>query len=131
MNGPLASLMCRDRHFHGPCILSTQKLTKLSTITRCNANIAAFFALHSYQDANMFLEEYAQLASQDGEDGRENLKRLLAHATREKHSFWFINFKAEPGKRFMKRLEKYLPLQNVNEEPRRNYGAAGGGGLGR
>ena len=31
----------------------------------------------------MFIEEYAQLANQDGEDGRDNLKKLLAHATPE------------------------------------------------
>ena len=116
MNGPLASLMCRGRHFHASTILSTQKLTKLSTITRCNANIAAVFAFHSFQDADMFINEYAQLASEDGEDGRDNLKRLLAHATREKHSFLFINFKAEPAKRFMIRFEKYLTITNDDHE---------------
>ena len=93
-------------------ILSTQKLSELSTISRCNANIAAVFASHSHQDANMFIEEYAQLASQDGEDGRDNLRRLLLHATREKHSFVFINFKAPPETRFMLRFEKYLSIAN-------------------
>ena len=52
------------------------------------------------------------MASQDGGDGRDNLKRLLAHATREKHSFLFINFKAPPEKRFMLRFESYLSLSN-------------------
>ena len=65
-NGPLASLMCRGRHFHASTILSTQKLTKLSTITRCNANLAAIFAFHSFQDANMFIEEYAWPARTGG-----------------------------------------------------------------
>ena len=119
INGPLASLMCRGRHFDASTILSTQKLAKLNTITRCTANLAAVFAFHSFQDADMFINEYAQLASADGEDGRENLRRLLAHATREKHSFPFMNFKAEPAKRFMLQFEKYLSISNGNDdEPR-------------
>ena len=79
LDGPLASLMCRGRHFQTSTILSTQKLTKLSTITRCNANLAAIFAFASYQDAEHFINEYGQLASTDGTDGRENLRRLLHH----------------------------------------------------
>ena len=58
----------------------------------------------------MFIEEYGQLASLDGEDGRENLRKLLHHATREAPSFLFINFKAAPEKRFMLRFEKYLTI---------------------
>ena len=62
----------------------------------------------------MFIEEYGQLASKDGEDGRDNLRRILAHATKEKHSFLFINFKAPPEKRFMKRFEAYLGVETNN-----------------
>ena len=64
----------------------------------------------------MFINEYAQLASTDGSDGRENLRRLLAYATREPHSFLFINFKAPPEKRFMLRFEKYLTISNEGSE---------------
>ncbi len=60
----------------------------------------------------MSIEEYGQLASVDGEDGRDNLRKLLYYATKEKHSFLFINFKAPPEKRFMLRFERYL---TVNE----------------
>ena len=87
-------------------------MSKINTISRCNANIAVVFAFHSFQDAEMFITEYAQLASVDGEDGRDNLRRLLAHATRDKHSFLFINFKAPPEKRFMLRFEIYLSISN-------------------
>jgi hypothetical protein len=118
-NGPLASLMCRGRHFFASTILSTQKLTKLSTITRCNANVAAIFAFASFQDAEHFINEYGQLASTDGSDGRDNLRRLLAHATSEKHSFLFVNFKEEPGKRFMKRFESYLTIGNEGDDRER------------
>ncbi len=67
---------------------------------------------HSHQDADMFLQEYGQLASSDGKDGRDNLARLLQHATAEKHSFLFINFTAPPERRFMKNFEKYLSIQD-------------------
>ena len=112
VNGPLASLMCRGRHFQASTILSTQKLTKLSSVSRCNANLAAVFAFASFQDADHFINEYGQLASTDGTDGRDNLRRLLHHATKEKHSFLLVDFKAEPGKRFMKRFETYLTVGN-------------------
>ena len=59
----------------------------------------------------MFIEEYAQLASNDGEDGRDNLRKLLHHATKEKHSFLFINFKQPPEKRFMKNFDTYLSIE--------------------
>ena len=95
-NSPLATLMCRGRHSAINVILSTQQLSKLSTISRCNANAAVIFAFHSHQDAEMFLNEYGQLASTDGRDGRENLARLLQHATSTPHSFLFISFKAPP-----------------------------------
>ena len=116
-NSPLATLMCRGRHSAINVLLSTQKLSKLSTISRCNANAAIIVAFHSHQDADMFLQEYGQLASQDGRDGRDNLARLLQHATAEPHSFLFISFKAPPEKRFMKNFEKYLTIseEQVNE----------------
>ena len=112
-NSPLTTLMCRGRHSAVNLILSTQKLSKLSTISRCNANAAIIFAFHSYQDAEMFLNEYGQLASTDGKDGRDNLARLLQHATAEPHSFLFINFTAPPEKRFMKNFDKYLSIQEI------------------
>jgi len=93
-------------------IQSVQKLSKLSTISRCQANAIIVFAFHSYQDAEMFLNEYGALASVDGSDGRDNLARLLQHATSEPHSFPFINLVAPPEKRFMLRLEKYLSISN-------------------
>ena len=63
----------------------------------------------------MFIEEYGALASVDGEDGRDNLRRRPHHATKEKHSFLFINFKAPPEKRFMLRFEKYLSVANEHD----------------
>ena len=110
-NSPLATLMCRGRHSAINVILSTQKLSKLSTISRCNANAAVIFALHSHQDAEMFINEYGQLASTDGKDGRENLARLLQHATSTPHSFLFIDFKAPPERRFMNNFETYLSTE--------------------
>ena len=56
--------------------------------------------------------EYGQLASTDGQDGRENLTRLLQHATSSPHSFLFISFKAPLERRFMKNCETYLSIEN-------------------
>ena len=116
-NSPLTTLMCRGRHSAVNVILSTQKLSKLSTISRCNANAAIIFAFHSHQDADMFLQEYGQLASSDGKDGRDNLARMLQHATAEKHSFLFINFTAPPERRFMKNFDRYLSIQDGDLPP--------------
>ena len=117
LDGPLASLMCRGRHMHAGVILSTQKLSKLSTVSRCNANMASVFAFHSHQDAEMFINEYGALASEEGKDGRDNLRRLLAYATREPHSFLTILFKNPPEKRFMLRFESYLTINYDRGEP--------------
>ena len=59
----------------------------------------------------MMINECGQLASVDGEDGRENLRKLLHHATKEKHSFLFINIKAPPERRFMKNFETFLSIE--------------------
>ena len=56
----------------------------------------------------MFLNEYGQLASADGRDGRDNLARLLQHATSSSpHSFLFIDFKAPLERRFMRNFDAY------------------------
>ena len=61
----------------------------------------------------MFIDEYGQLASTDGRDGRDNLARLLQHATSEPHSFLFVNFTAPPERRFMKIFDRYLSIQDA------------------
>ena len=114
-NSPLTTLMCRGRHSAVNVIQSVQKMSKLSTISRCQANALIVFAFHSYQDAEMFLTEYGQLASTDGRDGRDNLARLLTHATSEPYSFLFVNLTAPPEKRFMKNFDKYLSIQEIVE----------------
>ena len=114
-NSPLTTLMCRGRHSAVNVIQSVQKMSKLSTISRCQANALIVFAFHSYQDADMFITEYGQLPSTDGKDGRDNLTRLLQHATAEPYSFLFINLTAPPERRFMKNFDKYLSIEEIAE----------------
>ncbi len=79
-NSPLTTLMCKGRHSAVNCIQITQKLSKLSTISRCNANCAVIFAFHSHQDAQMFIDEDGQMASSDGREGRDNGGRLRSES---------------------------------------------------
>ena len=63
----------------------------------------------------MFITEYGQLASTDGKDGRDNLTRLLQHATAEPFSFLFVNLTAPPERRFMNNFDKYLSIEEIAE----------------
>ena len=67
----------------------------------------------SHSERALLVDEYAQLAATEEEpDGRDNFKRLLAYATKDKYSFLTILFKNPPEKRFMLRLERFLSIRN-------------------
>ena len=112
-DGPLVSLMCRGRHLFFGVALSTQKFSKIGTMGRQCVNIGCFWAPVSHSEWETIVDEYAQLAATEEEpDGRDNFKRLLAYATKEKYSFLTILFKNPPEKRFMLRLERFLSIKN-------------------
>ena len=67
VDGPLASLFCRGRHLYMSVIISSQKLSKSSTLARQCVNIGCFWAPVSYSEWNLLVDEYAQLAATEEE----------------------------------------------------------------
>ena len=95
-------------------LLSVQKLNKVSTLARQNCNMGCFWEPVSHSEWALLVDEYAQLAAtEEHPDGRENFKRLLAYATREKYSFLTVLFKNPPGKRFLRNFESYLSIEDL------------------
>ena len=116
VDGPLASLLSRGRHLFCSVAISSQKLSKISTLGRQNTNIGCFWAPVSHSEWALLVDEYSQLAASEEEpDGRDNFKRLLAYATKEKYSFLTILFKNPPETRFMLRLERFLSIKNETD----------------
>ena len=100
VDGPMESLLSRDRHFFCSVAISFQKLNKISTLGRQNTNIGCFWAPVSQCEWALLVDEYAQLAATEEEpDGRDNFKRLLAYATKDKYCFLTILFKNPPPRK--------------------------------
>jgi len=85
----LHSLYTRGRHLMISTITSTQVFNALSTIIRKNITQLYVYKLRNYKDLEAVLEELSALTD------KKTLLEMYSMATKEPHSFWYINLIAK------------------------------------
>ena len=90
----LTGLYLRGRHAGISTILSTQ-VYKVSPQIRRNITCAMYWKPRNLSDWRAIVDENSKLAG-----SREDMEAIFEEATREKHSFLYIDYTAEPGHYF-------------------------------
>jgi hypothetical protein len=99
----LVSLFLRGRHQAMTTLLSTQVYRSIAPQIRKNVSCMLVFALRSVAERDAIVEENSALAGD-----KKTMLELYEEATREPHSFLFINYTAPRRERFWERFEHRL-----------------------
>lgn len=93
MNGVLSRIACNGRHILLSLIVTSQKYTSISTTLRENATGVVCFE-SSNKQLDLLYEDHGNMT-------RKEFDRIFREATRDKHTFFVINYSNDPSRRFM------------------------------
>jgi hypothetical protein len=88
----LSKIACNGRHILISLIVTSQKYTSISTTIRENATGVICFE-SSNKQLDLLYEDHGNMP-------RKEFDRMFRDATREKHSFFCINYSNPPDRRF-------------------------------
>jgi hypothetical protein len=92
LNGVLSKIACNGRHILISMIVTSQKYTSISTTIRENSTGVICFE-SSNKQLDLLYEDHGNMP-------RKQFDQMFRDATREKHSFFCINYSNPPDRRF-------------------------------
>ena len=106
----IMNLFTKGRHSGCACWLLTQKLRSISTLARVNFCFLLVWRLRSRIELDQLLEELDALVD------RKILMGMYLEATREPHSFWYINMLQPTDQMFYKQFHQKFALVNKEDD---------------
>lgn len=98
----MLKLASMGRHFLISSIINTQSFTKVPRGLRLQANSVILFP-SSENEMLVFADSYTPPHT-----SKKKFMQLIEYATKDKHSFLFVNLFEQPDKRFRKGFQEYL-----------------------
>lgn len=104
INGTVDKMAFRGRHYNISVICIVQRYTMLSPVFRENLSALICFGCTQKQ-IEFITDEHNTMMD------KKQFMKIFKQATKEKHSFFFINYCSPPEKRFMRKFEEYLEIE--------------------